>query len=92
MASLFISYSREDMDFAKKLVRLLEEKGHEGWMDKKRILGGANYLQVCNTEVYTNSKWPISTEHLCRQVFSVVPNARQRSCIDAQSDQYLDKS
>lgn len=45
MASVFISYSRQDMEFAKKLVHFLEEKGHQIWMDKKRILGGANYVK-----------------------------------------------
>ena len=43
MAKIFISYSSSDVDFAKKLVRWLEEKGHHIWIDKKMILAGADY-------------------------------------------------
>lgn len=43
MAKIFISYSSSDVDFAKKLVRWLEGKGHHIWIDKKMILAGADY-------------------------------------------------
>ena len=43
MARVFISYSRQDGEFADRIVRFLEGKGHEIWMDKGRILGGAKY-------------------------------------------------
>ncbi|MCK4821903.1 toll/interleukin-1 receptor domain-containing protein, partial [bacterium] len=45
MANVFVSYSRQDIEFAKKLVEWLEKKGHRVWMDKKRILGGADYRE-----------------------------------------------
>lgn len=45
MAKIFISYSSSDVDFAKKLVRWLEEKGHHIWMDKDKILGGGDYRE-----------------------------------------------
>ena len=44
MKNVFVSYSHRDLDFAKKLVIWLEERGYKVWMDKKRILPGANYL------------------------------------------------
>lgn len=45
MASVFISYSRKDREFADRIVGYLKEKGHKIWMDKDRILGGAKYPQ-----------------------------------------------
>jgi hypothetical protein len=45
MANVFVSYSRQDIEFARKLVEWLEKKGHRVWMDKKRILGGADYRE-----------------------------------------------
>ena len=45
MANVFVSYSRQDIEFARKLVEWLEKKGHQVWMDKKRILGGADYRE-----------------------------------------------
>ena len=44
MAKIFISYSSSDVDFAKKLVRWLEGKGHHIWIDKKMILAGATRI------------------------------------------------
>jgi hypothetical protein len=45
LARVFISYSREDIEFAGEVVRFLKDKGHEIWMDKDRILGGAKFPQ-----------------------------------------------
>lgn len=45
MKNVFVSYSHKDLEFAKKLVNWLEGKGYKVWMDKRRILPGANYLE-----------------------------------------------
>ena len=33
------------MGFTKKVVHFLEEKGYQIWMDKRRLLEGANFLK-----------------------------------------------
>jgi len=44
MKIIFVSYSHKDSEFAKKLVSWLEGQGHTVWMDKNKILPGANYV------------------------------------------------
>jgi hypothetical protein len=43
--SVFISYSRKNIECAAALVTGLLAKGHEVWWDKKDIRGGANYFK-----------------------------------------------
>jgi hypothetical protein len=42
MASVFLSYVREDADKARSLAALLEHAGHSVWWDR-RIKGGSQY-------------------------------------------------
>ncbi len=44
MASIFLSYAREDLAKATALARFLERKGHSVWWDR-HIAGGAQYSQ-----------------------------------------------
>jgi len=44
LKTIFVSYSHQDNVFAKKLVSWLEGQGHTVWMDKNKILPGANYV------------------------------------------------
>lgn len=43
MAHIFISYSREDLDFARYLRALLEKEGFAVWMDEKRLSAGMTW-------------------------------------------------
>ncbi len=76
MASVFISYSRQDKEFADRVVRLLEERGHEIWMDKNRILGGAKYpdeiaagIGAADVFMPLISKKSIGSKWVAREVF-----------------------
>ncbi|MGH6728742.1 MAG: toll/interleukin-1 receptor domain-containing protein, partial [Sphingomicrobium sp.] len=44
MASVFLSYVREDVASARALASLLEKAGHSVWWDR-HIKGGAQYAQ-----------------------------------------------
>lgn len=43
---VFIAYADEDLAFALRLFRKLEEHGFEPWLDKKRLLPGASRLPL----------------------------------------------
>lgn len=43
MAKVFISYSRQDAEFADKLTKSLEDKGVSVWVDRSDIKGGADW-------------------------------------------------
>lgn len=43
MSKVFISYSRQDSDFADQLTRSLEEKGVPVWVDRSEIKGGSDW-------------------------------------------------
>ena len=45
MASVFLSYDREDLPVARSLARALEKAGHSVWWDR-RIAGGAQYSKA----------------------------------------------
>ena len=45
MASVFLSYDREDLAVARSLARALEKAGHSVWWDR-RIAGGAQYSKA----------------------------------------------
>lgn len=46
---LFISYSRQDSEFADRLARALEQEGFETWMDRTEVAAGDNLLEAINT-------------------------------------------
>ena len=50
MASIFLSYAREDRDFAKKLAHVLESAGHSVWWDS-RIGGGEEFSAEIEAEL-----------------------------------------
>lgn len=41
--SVFISYAKEDINFAQKVYDYLENLGFEPWLDKKKLLVGQNW-------------------------------------------------
>lgn len=41
--NVFISYAKEDIDFAQKVYHYLENSGFEPWLDKKKLLVGQNW-------------------------------------------------
>jgi hypothetical protein len=43
MSTIFISYAREDFQYAEEIFNLLKEQGFEPWMDKKNLLPGQNW-------------------------------------------------
>ena len=45
MGHLFISYSRRDTKVVDRLVRKLEIVGHDVWLDREDIQGGALWRQ-----------------------------------------------
>lgn len=50
MASIFLSYAREDRSFAEKLARVLVEAGHSVWWDR-RISGGEEFTAEIEAEL-----------------------------------------
>src|SRR5690349_10918622 len=46
MAQIFISYSRKDIDFARKLAGDLEKAGYEVWWDLTDLRGGDDWPRV----------------------------------------------
>ncbi|MEO1166415.1 MAG: protein kinase, partial [Chloroflexota bacterium] len=44
-SSIFVSYSRDDEDFAQKLSRDLRSAGHTVWLDKSDIRGGEEWIK-----------------------------------------------
>lgn len=67
MKTVFVSYSHGDGEFAQKLVSWLEKQGHTVWMDKKKILPGANYVSsiaegIRNADVFLPLLSPASVK------------------------------
>lgn len=50
MASIFLSYAREDRDVAETLARILEEAGHRVWWDR-RIDGGEEFAAEIESQL-----------------------------------------
>jgi hypothetical protein len=46
MAQIFISYSRKDIDFIRKLARDLESAGYEVWWDLSDLRGGDDWVKT----------------------------------------------
>ena len=51
---VFIAYVQEDLSFAKKLYRALEEGGFRPWLDKKRLMPGQNWPRAIETAIQTS--------------------------------------
>jgi hypothetical protein len=51
---VFIAYVQEDLSFAKKLYRVLEENGFRPWLDKKKLLPGQNWPRAIETAIQTS--------------------------------------
>jgi len=51
MQRVFISYSRKDIDFARKLAGDLEKAGFEVWWDISDLKGGDDWVQVIPTAI-----------------------------------------
>jgi hypothetical protein len=51
---VFIAYVQEDLSFAKKLYRVLEENGFGPWLDKKKLLPGQNWPRAIETAIQTS--------------------------------------
>jgi hypothetical protein len=46
MEKVFISYSRKDMDFARKLAKSLEKAGYDVWWDITDLRGGDDWVRT----------------------------------------------
>jgi len=51
MQKLFISYSRKDMDFARKLAKSLEKVGYDVWWDITDLRGGDDWVRTIPTAI-----------------------------------------
>jgi hypothetical protein len=51
---VFIAYVQEDLSFAKKLYRALEESGFHPWLDKKNLMPGQNWPRAIETAIQTS--------------------------------------
>lgn len=51
---VFIAYVEEDLSFAKKLFRALEDSGFRPWLDKKRLMPGQNWPRAIETAIQTS--------------------------------------
>jgi hypothetical protein len=51
---VFIAYVQEDLSFARKLYRALEERGFHPWLDKKRLMPGQNWPRAIETAIQTS--------------------------------------
>lgn len=51
---VFIAYVQEDLAFAKKLYRVLEENGFRPWLDKRKLLPGQNWPRAIETAIQTS--------------------------------------
>jgi TIR domain len=45
MASVFVSYSRDDRNFVRRLCSALAASGHEVWLDEEEISPGTDWLE-----------------------------------------------
>ena len=52
MGKVFISYSRQDSDFADKLTKSLEEKGVPVWVDRSEIKGGSDWRKDISDAIH----------------------------------------
>jgi hypothetical protein len=46
MQRVFVSYSRKDIDFARKLAGDLEKAGFETWWDISNLKGGDDWVRI----------------------------------------------
>jgi len=51
MQKVFISYSRKDMDFARRLARSLEKAGYDVWWDITDLRGGDDWVRTIPTAI-----------------------------------------
>jgi hypothetical protein len=51
---VFIAYVEEDLSFARKLYRALEQSGFRPWLDKKRLMPGQNWPRAIETAIQTS--------------------------------------
>jgi len=79
MSHIFISYSREDIEFARHIRAQLESEGYQVWMDEQRLHPGSDWwdeiernIIACSAFVIlmspnsSNSKW-VKREILCAE-------------------------
>lgn len=51
MAKIFISYAREDYEYAKRIYDYLLQSGQEPWLDKENILPGQNWPNAIKSAI-----------------------------------------
>jgi hypothetical protein len=51
MMSIFLSYSRNDKDFADILYRLVESRGYDTWIDRRNIEAGSRWDQSIQSAI-----------------------------------------
>jgi hypothetical protein len=51
---VFIAYVEEDLSYARKLYRTLEQSGFRPWLDKKRLMPGQNWPRAIETAIQTS--------------------------------------
>jgi nucleoside 2-deoxyribosyltransferase len=64
MSHIFISYSREDIDFARYLRALLEKEGFRVWMDEAELVAGSRWFKEIERGIESCSAFiPIMSAH-----------------------------
>ncbi|HRF96854.1 MAG TPA: toll/interleukin-1 receptor domain-containing protein [Aggregatilineales bacterium] len=59
MSHIFISYSREDVDFARYLRAQFETEGYRVWMDEQRLHPGSDWWDEIETNIITCSAFVV---------------------------------
>ncbi|MEL6525284.1 MAG: protein kinase, partial [Chloroflexota bacterium] len=77
-SSIFVSYSRDDEDFAQKLSRDLRSAGHTVWLDKSDIRGGEEWIKSITSGI-ANAYAFISIMSDSVQKFALYPTALLRT-------------
>ena len=71
---VFISYAKEDFEFAQKLYDYLSENGFKPWLDKKNLLPGQQWdyeikkgLREANYVILLLSENSVKKEDMCKE-------------------------
>ena len=103
MSDVFISYSRKDSDFARKLTNALAETGRDIWIDWEDIARGADWLheilsgiEATDTFVFIVSQHSLTSEICNREVEHarkhhkrIIPLVLRDITKNKQLDQYV---
>jgi len=79
MHQVFISYSRKDVDFARKLAGDLEKAGYDVWWDVSDLLGGDDWVRVIPAAI-------ASSQHV---LVVLSPNSAESEWVEKEYTQAL---